>query len=313
MINLRAIDLNLLPVFEAVYEERNMTRAAGRLAMSQPAVSNAVARLRAAVRDELFVAGRRGTVVTPTAERIYPVVKSALDAVRNGLAERRRFEPKTSERRFAVGLLYAPGLALGRQIGEWLRREAPRLRSRLVQVDARDEGHALLREGRIEFLVDHARPSARDLEGAVLFSDELVVIASGRHPRLGDTLTRREFLAERHVVHCSLRLPGNFVQVEGAMGGHPIDVAVETRGPFDLPIIVSGTQYIAVCNRRLAEPWVRALGLKLLPLPFRAPALKGWLVWHASRRRDAGHQWVREGLIAQARLFEQRWGEHPRR
>jgi LysR family transcriptional activator for leuABCD operon len=306
MINLRAVDLNLLPVFEAVYEERNMTRAAHRLAMSQPAVSNAVARLRAAMRDELFVAGRRGTVVTPMAEQVYPHVKSALDIVRSGLGERRNFIPKTSERRFSLGLLYAPGMALGRAIGDWLRREAPRLSSRLVQVDTRDEGYAGLREGRLDLLLDHAKPSARDLEGAVLFNDELLVIASSRHPRLADTLTRREFLAERHVVHRSLRMPGNFAHVEGAVGGHDIDVAIEARGPLELPIIVAGTPYIAVCNRKLAEPWVRTLGLKLLPLPFRAPALKGWLVWHASRRRDAGHQWVRDGLVVQSRLFEQR-------
>ena len=88
MLNLRSVDLNLLPVFEAVYEERNVTKASERLAMSQPAVSHALARLRSMVGDELFVAGRRGAAVTPAAQNLYPRVKAALDAVREGLEKR---------------------------------------------------------------------------------------------------------------------------------------------------------------------------------------------------------------------------------
>ena len=139
MVNLRAVDLNLFPVFEAVYEERNMTRAADRLAMSQPAVSNAVSRLRTMLRDELFVPGRRGAAVTPLAEQVYPRIKTAMDAAREGLGERRNFVPKTSARRFTVGMLYAPGMAFGKDMADWLRRDAPGLSWRFVQSGDREE------------------------------------------------------------------------------------------------------------------------------------------------------------------------------
>jgi DNA-binding transcriptional LysR family regulator len=304
MINLRAVDLNLLPVFEAVYEERNMTRAANRLAMSQPAVSNAVARLRGALGDELFVPGRRGAAVTPIAEEVYPRVKAALDAVRHGLGETREFVPKESDRRFSIGTHYAAGLAFGKAVADWLEHAAPRLSWRFVQIDQRESGIAGLRDGRLDFLIDHAAPASRDLQGAVLFSDELVVVASARHPRIGTTLSRKEFLAERHIVHCSFRLPGSLVQIEGALGDRALDVAIEAREPLELPLAVAGTHFIAVCNRRIAEPWVRLLKLKLLPLPFRAPPIKGHLVWHASRQRDAGHKWVRDGAVKLARGLE---------
>jgi LysR family transcriptional activator for leuABCD operon len=301
MLNLRTVDLNLLTVFEAVYEERNMTRAADRLAMTQPAVSNAVARLRVALRDELFVRGRRGAVVTPMAERIYPWVKSALVALREGLGETRDFDPGQSQRSFAIGALYAPGIGFGRTIADWLKREAPLLSWRLAQVDDRASALAALRDGRLDFLLDHVRPAAHDVQSAALFSDEFVVVASGSHPRIGTTLSRRQFLAERHVVHCSLRVPGSLFQIEGALGDRTLDVAVEAREPFEIPTMVAGTDFVAVCNRRLAEPWVELLGLKLLPLPFRAPPLKGYLLWHASRGRDAGHRWVRDGVARLAR------------
>jgi DNA-binding transcriptional LysR family regulator len=297
VINLRAVDLNLLPVFEAVYEERNMTRAADRLAMSQPAVSNAVARLRGALGDELFVAGRRGAAVTPMAHEVYPRVKAALDAVRDGLGETRTFVPLTSDRRFTIGMLYGPGIAFGKAVADWLRREAPRLGWRFISIPSREDGHAALRDGRLDFLIDHTAPSSRDLQDAVLFTDELIVAASGRHPRVGDKLTVKQLLAERHVVHCSLRVPGSLVQIEGALGDRALDVAIEAREPLELPLMVAGTEFLAICNRRLAEPWVRLLRLKLLPLPFRSPVIRGRLVWHASRQRDVGHRWVREGTI----------------
>ena len=297
MLNLRVIDLNLLPVFEAVYEERNMTRAAERLAMTQPAVSNAMARLRAAAGDELFVAGRRGAAVTPAAEQLYPRIKGALDAIRDGFGETRHFEPHESNRLFTMGMLYAPGIRLGQAFADWVKREAPLLSWKWVPQESREGGVAALRDGRLDFLIDQAKATARDLESAELFTDELLVIAAGHHPRIGKTLSRKQFLTERHVVHRSLRFPGNLVQIEGALGNHALDVALEVREPLEVPVSVAGTDLIAVCNRRLASPWTKMLGLKLLPLPFRAAPLKAHVVWHRSRRRDAGHRWVREGIV----------------
>jgi len=296
MLNLRSVDLNLLPVFEAVYEERNVTKAADRLAMSQPAVSHALARLRSTVGDELFVAGRRGAAVTPAAQHLYPRVKAALDAVREGLGETRDFNPRQSERRFTIGILYGPGLKFGQSFADWLSREAPGLTWRFVQCDRREDAVAGLRDGRLDFLIDYVEPQARDLESAVLFRDELVVVASRRHSDIGDRISRKKFLAARHAVHCSLRVPGSLVHIEGALGDRLLHVVVEVREPPELPIVVAGTDLIAVCNRRIAEPWVKMLGLKLLPLPFRAAPLKSHLVWHGSRRRDAGHRWIRDGV-----------------
>ena len=201
MLNLRSVDLNLLPVFEAVYEERNVTKASDRLAMSQPAVSHALARLRSMVGDELFVAGRRGSAVTPAAQLLYPRVKAALDAVREGLGETRDFNPTQSERRFTVGILYGPGLTFGQAFADWLAREAPGLTWRFVQCDRREDAVAGLRDGRLDFLIDYVEPQARDLESAVLFRDELVVVASRRHPHIGDRSRARNSLP--HVTRCT--------------------------------------------------------------------------------------------------------------
>jgi DNA-binding transcriptional LysR family regulator len=301
MINLRSVDLNLLPVFEAVYEERNMTRAADRLAMSQPAVSNAVARLRASVGDPLFVAGRRGSVVTPTADDLYPKFKAALAAVREGLGERRRFDPRTTSRRFTVGTLYAPGVEYWKQVADWAKREAPYASWKISQQDHRDTGWAALRSGRIDVLLDNVMPRANDLDGMPLLRDELIVAAARHHPRIKGRITRTQVLAERHVAHTSVRSPASLAYLEGVLGRHALDVALEVREPIEIAIAVAGTDFIAACNRRVAEPWKDLLGLQLLPLPFRAAPIRSFVVWHRSRDRDLGHRWLRAGLARLAR------------
>ena len=100
MFNLRSLDLNLLTVFEAIYELGTVSNAADRLALSQPATSHALARLRKACRDELFVRGHKALSPTPTANAMYPVIKQALEALRTSLAEATGFDPATSRRHF---------------------------------------------------------------------------------------------------------------------------------------------------------------------------------------------------------------------
>ena len=107
--NIRSVDLNLLPVFEAVYEERSLSRAAVRLAMTQSAISHALNRLRAVFRDELFVRQSRGVTPTPAAGRIYPKVREALTSVRESVTDTRTFDPKTSERRFVMSIPHPLG------------------------------------------------------------------------------------------------------------------------------------------------------------------------------------------------------------
>src|SRR6266403_2529578 len=104
MFNLRGIDLNLLPVFEAAYEERSLSRAADRLAMTQSAVSHALSRLRSVFRDELFIRQARGVLPTPVAEMIYAKLRGAMASVRESVAETQGFDPKTSGRRLFVAI-----------------------------------------------------------------------------------------------------------------------------------------------------------------------------------------------------------------
>ena len=109
MFNLRSLDLNLLTVFEAIYEIGTVSGAADRLALSQSAASHALARLRDACKDDLFVRVHQGLSPTPPAKEMYPAIKQALDALRTTLAEASGFDPQTSQRRFRISIPHPMG------------------------------------------------------------------------------------------------------------------------------------------------------------------------------------------------------------
>ncbi len=278
-----------------------MTRAAMRLGLSQSAVSNAVTRLRHASGDELFVAGRRGITPTPLAEEMFPEIQAALGAVREALGRSREFDPLTAERRFRIGMVYGPGASLGQNLFRWLQGEAPHVSLRFVQFDDREAAYTALREGKTDFVFDMVRPSKRDLESEALFEDELVVIAAQDHPRVQGTLTQEQFMSERHAAHVSLRWPGSLPEIEAALGFKGLDVAIEVRIPLELPVTVSGSDLLAVCTRRMADPWCEPLRLRAFAPPFPAPSFSSYLVWHSTRHRDAGHAWLRNAVCRLAR------------
>ena len=148
MFNIRSVDLNLLPILEAVYEERSLSRAAARLAMTQSAVSHAVSRLRLVFRDELFVRHSRGVVPTPATEALYAKLHSALSSVRESITETRGFDPGTSSRRFFLAIPHPLGPWIVQRLQDRLAVVAPNVtvagstRSRPIDLDrALREGH----------------------------------------------------------------------------------------------------------------------------------------------------------------------------
>src|SRR4030095_11607620 len=158
MFNIRSVDLNLLPVFEAVYEERSLSRAAARLAMTQSAVSHAVTRLRAVFRDELFVRHSRGVVPTAMADAINAKLRDALASVRDAVAETRGFQARSSTRKFFLTITHPLGPMILLRLHERLSMSAPKIsvaastRSRPIDLDR------LLRDGRVDAAIDWLEP-----------------------------------------------------------------------------------------------------------------------------------------------------------
>src|SRR5215831_12213952 len=158
MLNLRAVDLNLLPVFEAAYEERSLSRAASRLAMTQPAVSHAMTRLRGLFKDELFIRQSRGVLPTPVADMVYARIRGALGSVRDAVAETRGFDPRTSHREFFVTIPHPLGPMMAVRLRERLARTAANVRVEFSTRSRPVELERGLREGRVDAAVDWLTP-----------------------------------------------------------------------------------------------------------------------------------------------------------
>lgn len=297
-LNLRTIDLNLLTVFDAVYSEGNLGRAARRLAMTQPAVSNALTRLRAMADDPLFVKASRGVAPTPYAHNLYAPVRDALDLIRLGLAGARAFDPRTAERQFQVATGYGMEVVFGAEFLEWVRARAPR-----VQISGRLIGHreavwTELRDGALDALVDVVLPSGKDFVTRHLLDADIVVVARRGHPRVRERLTLEGYLAERHIVLRPMSPEELRLAVRQKLHELDRDIVLEVSSTLALAVIVSESNAIGVMGHALAVKLADKLRLNIYPPPVKLPNVAVHLVWHRSRDKDPGHRWLREGVEA---------------
>lgn len=292
---LRSVDLNLLTVFDAVMQEQNITRAAHNLGMSQPAVSNAVARLKVMFNDELFIRHGRGIQPTQRAKQLFGPLRQALQLVKNELPCS-IFSPQTSSRSFKLAICSPSDMRFAPQILTEMRAQAPNLR---VQLEAEFEADLAqkLRYQEIDFVIDYVRFDEQGFCSTELFSDELVVIASDKHPRLGDSISESEFNHEMHAVLKNVPEVKSFADY---IYNQTVNYNEAYHGASlsNIMYVVGQSELIAVAPRWLAESVADNLQLKVLELPFANNKISGYLSWHESTQKDKGNIWMRDQLMA---------------
>jgi DNA-binding transcriptional LysR family regulator len=297
MANLRGLDLNLLLVFEALFDTRSVSRAGTRLGLSQSATSHALARLRETCRDELFLRTPTGMTPTPVANRIFPEIHKALEALRHSVEEARGFDPASSTRRFEIAIPHPMGPAYALRIRDAALAEAPRVKLRFDTRTLADDAHALMREGLLDLAVDWIAAEDDRFVNKRLFDDGLVIAARGGHPRAFKGMGWRDLAAEEFV-RCHRRAPERRPK---ALSGRLWDLMSESRLTvseyLEVPFVISRTDYLGVLPRsmgRIAAEEFRMVVTEVPGPPIRIPI---WQVWHEGRRRDAGHAWLR-ALVA---------------
>jgi DNA-binding transcriptional LysR family regulator len=292
-MRLEKIDLNLFVVFDALYRERSVSRAAMALNLTQPAVSNALARLRASFDDQLFVRVKGGVAPTPVADTVVPDVREALALLKRSIEVSAGFEPATSDKVFKLGMndlaeaLVLPKLRLH------LREVAPGVSVTSYYVD-RHSGAEELKSGLIDLMVDAPLLDLNDLDSKALSSLPYVVAMRPDHPLAGRTLSVDEYLASEHI-HVSSRRKGAG-QMDLALHAMGYDRTVKMRVQNFLVAarITEETDLLWTVPKILAD----SLPLHTVALPFRVEPMRWFLFWHKQAKDDPSNIWMRETIAA---------------
>jgi DNA-binding transcriptional LysR family regulator len=286
------IDLNLFRVFDIVFRERNLRRAAAALAVTQPAVSHALTRLRGQLGDPLFTRHGRGIVPTALAIELAPAIREALGGLGRALARRPDFDPA---RDVGAVTLAMPGeleaTTLPRLLPA-LRRRAPRVTITVAHLDrARLRGD--LASGRFDLALDVAQAVPAEVAHQRVLDDAFCVVASQRRRRLD----REAYLAAEHVVVSSRRTGPTFEDL--LLGDRAWRrVAVRCQRYEAACLIVASSDLLLTMPRRQAELRRRALGLRLFAAPVPLPPAQLHLYWWRDTGDRPASRWLRERVLA---------------
>ncbi|MEH6458264.1 LysR family transcriptional regulator BsrA [Chitinimonas sp. JJ19] len=308
-VKLHQLDLNLLRVFDALVLERNLTRAALRLHMSQPAVSNALARLRLQLGEPLFVRTARGMTPTPSAQSLHGPIRAALKLLQDSLAPPPAFDPAKAEQGFALSMNDYAQFALLPRLWARVRSQAPGVRLG-VQPDVADELPVRLAAGSLDLAIDYLHFDESELAYIPLLEEQLVVIARRDHPALaGGSLDMAAYEAAEHVTIPARAGRGSPLEI--VLGSAKVRRRVALHVPFymSIPAVVAGSELLGTMPLRLAQHFATYLPITLHPLPMSVPPVQVSLIWHRSRDADSGLRWLRRQITETVAVLVEEGGE----
>lgn len=298
-MNLRQFDLNLLLAFDALLKERNVTRAAERLFMSQPAMSGMLARLRQAFDDELLVRVGRNLELTEFAAGIAGRVHQCVLEMEELLDSKPSFSPATETRSFSIAASDYAVLLLFGPLMQRLAEAAPDFSLHFVRLEV--EAGERIAAGEIDFGILPAELEL-PLPSIPLFEDGWVCAICADHPSIGDRLTMEDY--EKHP-HLSFNVsdPVHLSMADEYLSrhGHVKRIAASTGSFTAAALLLRGTRLLTMMPRRLGERMQEPAHLRLLELPFDVPPLCEKLAWNPRFTSSPAHAWMREQISAAAK------------
>lgn len=311
IMNIESIDLNLLLAFEALAIERSVSRAGARIGLSQPAMSNALARLRRIFEDPLFVSRGREMVPTARALELTNPVLEALGKLRAAIGDQGLFNPLTAALTFRISTTDYAEIVLLSRILPNIKREAPGISLSVTRLTGLFEVPAeKLFDGRLHFAVGlFPQPvlPGTGIASQLLFDDPWVCVAQARHPQIGKKLTLAKFLRIEHIriSYEQPELPGLIGEALASIG-KTRRIGLTVPHLATVPALAARTGMLGIVPMRLAMEHASSLRLKIHPIPLRLPRSSVALLWHESKQHDPAHAWMRR-IIART-VAQIGWG-----
>ncbi|UPQ84648.1 MULTISPECIES: LysR family transcriptional regulator [Pseudomonadaceae] len=291
-MNLNKVDLNLFIVFDAIYTEANLTRAGQIVGITQPAVSNALARLRETFNDPLFVRTAQGMVPTPMAQNIIGPVRNALQLLRVSVQESRTFNPLQANKTFRISMTDLTEAVVLPPLFQRLRRLAPNVKIESMLAKRRETTKELA-AGRLDFAMDAPLNTDPQVRHVKLLEDRYVCAMRRGHPMAKDKLSVEEYLSLSHI-HISSRRSG-LGMVDLALGkmGQQRKIGLRSQHYMMATQVIQQTDMAVTVPERFA----RRHDLHQVPLPVEIPPLETHIYWHESTDQDPANRWMREQMI----------------
>jgi len=285
-------DLNLMPIFIALMEERSVTRAAERVGMTQPALSNALARLRTTLQDQLFIRERYGIQPTPIALELAPVIAEALARLDDAVLGQQDFDPATAERILTIAPNGYVEFVLVPAIVARLQDVAPGIKLRLTPY-GNDLAETGVISGTTAVVLGRIVDPPDNLVVQHVMDEGLACIVRADHPEVGNELTREQFERLKHV---NVVPPGRMrAGLFQALAQQQLkrEVAISVTNFFAVAEMVAVTDHCAtlpslICRRLMHDP-----RLKVLPAPVDLGTFPVEMAWHVRYRHDPAHRWLR--------------------
>lgn len=301
-MDLRRIDLNLLVAFDALLDERSVSRAAERLYVGQSAMSATLARLRILFNDPILIRQGRALVATPVAESLIEPIRDILATVSSTLARCGTFDPGTDSRTFSIIASDYVTFVFLRPLLASLLVEAPNVKLHIRPVDA--ESMEELRQNKTDLLITAREAFPRHLEfpHAELFTDRYLCAVDADHPVIRDSITLEQFQTLPYLATSAGHSPSVADMQLDRLGisRNPEITTSFTLGFFLLP----GTQLVSLVHERLGRGFERQLKIRLLEPPFKLAPITEVMIWSQRNSDDPGHSWLRQRLteLAQERF-----------
>ena len=292
-MKISSFDLNLFVILNAIYTEGSLTKAAEVVGITQPAVSNALSRLRERFNYDLFV--RTGSRIVPTqkTENIIKDIQNALTLMQHSVNEPDTFDEKTTTRTFKLSL---GDISEGRvlpYIMKEIDKNAKNISVGSYAYRRSDQVHALATNN-LDFVVDPVIPASDEINSFKVFEDDFVAIHREGHPISEiENPTIDDILAQDHL-HVSSRKRGlHLIDVELDKIGYRRKVALRCQHFLIAPTIIKSTDMLLFATRSFAK----AHNLPFLEIPAEIPSMEYFLIWHKSDEGDGGHIWMKELII----------------
>jgi DNA-binding transcriptional LysR family regulator len=300
-VNIASWNLNHLVVLDALLAERSVSRAGRRLGLSQPAVSNALAQLRAALGDPLFVRSGAGMIPTDRALALAEPVRGALASLESALAPDAGFDPAQARRTFVLATTDFAAFVLLPALLARLSREAPGVRL-LVTAWPYHRVPPTLASGEVDLMIGFYERVPPGHAHARLLEDRFVCVVRRDHPRVRQRMTLATYLRLGHVLVSQEPNAPGVVDTVLAKRGLTRDVVLRLSHFLLVPHVIAGSDLVAALSERVARPFAElGLPLRLLPMPIAVPVGYVGMAWHERTASSRAHAWLRDVIADVAR------------